>query len=100
MFEEGMTPAVDRRTVLKSGALAGALAALAGVSLAPEAGAQDAPTTDRADISIVVVSHGQASDPFWSILAAQAPSPVADLPVCGRWDRRFGHGAGSSPPGP
>lgn len=81
MFEEGMTPAVDRRTVLKSGALAGALAALAGVSLAPEAGAQDAPTTDRADISIVVVSHGQASDPFWSVVQNGVAQAGTDMGV-------------------
>ncbi|MCC6674982.1 MAG: sugar ABC transporter substrate-binding protein [Thermomicrobiales bacterium] len=76
-----MTPAVDRRTVLKSGALAGALAALAGVSLAPEAGAQDAPTTDRADISIVVVSHGQASDPFWSVVQNGVAQAGTDMGV-------------------
>lgn len=81
MFEEGMTPAVDRRTVLKSGALAGALAALAGVSLAPEAGAQDAPTTDRADISIIVVSHGQASDPFWSVVQNGVAQAGTDMGV-------------------
>lgn len=81
MFEEGMTPAVDRRTVLKSGALAGALAALAGVSLVPEAGAQDAPTTDRADISIVVVSHGQASDPFWSVVQNGVAQAGTDMGV-------------------
>jgi len=76
-----MTPAVDRRTVLKSGALAGALAALAGVSLAPEAGAQDAPTTDRADISIIVVSHGQASDPFWSVVQNGVAQAGTDMGV-------------------
>ncbi len=81
MFEEGMTPALDRRTVLKSGALAGALAALAGVSLAPEASAQDAPTTDRADISIIVVSHGQASDPFWSVVQNGVAQAGTDMGV-------------------
>lgn len=86
MVEEGFTPAVDRRTVLKTGALAGALAALAGVSLAPSAGAQDASpeaatTTDRSDINIVVVSHGQASDPFWSVVQNGVAQAGTDMGV-------------------
>jgi simple sugar transport system substrate-binding protein len=85
VVEEGFTPAVDRRTVLKTGALAGALAALAGVSLAPQAGAQDASpeatTTDRSDISIVVVSHGQASDPFWSVVQNGVAQAGTDMGV-------------------
>jgi len=81
VFEEGMTPAVDRRTVLKSGALAGALAALAGISLSPDASAQDAAGTDRADISIIVVSHGQASDPFWSVVQNGVAQAGTDMGV-------------------
>ncbi len=85
MVEEGFTPAVDRRTVLKTGALAGALAAFAGVSLAPEAGAQDASpeatTEDRSDINIVVVSHGQASDPFWSVVQNGVAQAGTDMGV-------------------
>ena len=85
MVEEGFTPAVDRRTVLKTGALAGALAAFAGVSLAPKAGAQDASpeatTEDRSDINIVVVSHGQASDPFWSVVQNGVAQAGTDMGV-------------------
>ncbi len=44
MIEEGFTPAVDRRTVLKTGAIAGAFAALGGMKFAQDASAQD---TDR-----------------------------------------------------
>ena len=65
MIEEGFTPAVDRRTVLKTGAIAGAFAALGGLTLTQDASAQEA---DRASIDVVVVSHGQASDPFWSVV--------------------------------
>ena len=85
MVEEGFTPAVDRRTVLKTGALAGAFAAFAGVSLAPKAGAQDASpaatTEDRSDINIVVVSHGQASDPFWSVVQNGVAKAGTDMGV-------------------
>jgi simple sugar transport system substrate-binding protein len=85
VVEEGFTPAVDRRTVLKTGALAGALAAFAGVSLAPRAGAQDASpeatTEDRSDINIVVVSHGQASDPFWSVVQNGVAQAGTDMGV-------------------
>lgn len=86
MVEEGITSAVDRRTVLKSGALAGALAAFAGITLAPQAGAQDASpeaevTVDRSDIDIVVVSHGQASDPFWSVVQNGVAQAGTDMGV-------------------
>ncbi|MCA9860464.1 MAG: sugar ABC transporter substrate-binding protein [Thermomicrobiales bacterium] len=78
MIEEGFTPAVDRRTVLKTGALAGAFAALSGITLAQDAAAQD---SDRADISIVVVSHGQASDPFWSVVQNGVAQAGEDMGV-------------------
>ncbi|HET9660109.1 MAG TPA: sugar ABC transporter substrate-binding protein [Thermomicrobiales bacterium] len=86
MVEEGITSAVDRRTVLKTGALAGALAAFAGITLAPQAGAQDASpeaevTVDRSDIDIVVVSHGQASDPFWSVVQNGVAQAGTDMGV-------------------
>jgi simple sugar transport system substrate-binding protein len=84
VIEEGFTPAVDRRTVLKTGALAGAFAAFAGVSLAQEAGAQDstpAAGADRSDIDIVVVSHGQASDPFWSVVQNGVAQAGTDMGV-------------------
>lgn len=78
MIEDGFTPAVDRRTVLKTGALAGALAAISGISLAQEASAQDG---ERADIDIVVVSHGQASDPFWSVVQNGVAQAGEDMGV-------------------
>jgi simple sugar transport system substrate-binding protein len=86
VVEEGITSAVDRRTVLKTGALAGALAAFAGITLAPQAGAQDASpeaevTVDRSDIDIVVVSHGQASDPFWSVVQNGVAQAGTDMGV-------------------
>jgi simple sugar transport system substrate-binding protein len=84
VIEEGFTPAVDRRTVLKTGALAGALAALAGVSLAQESAAQDATpaaAADRGDIDIIVVSHGQASDPFWSVVQNGVAQAGTDMGV-------------------
>lgn len=78
MIEEGFTPAVDRRTVLKTGAFAGALAAFGGMSLAHDAGAQD---SERSDIDIVVVSHGQASDPFWSVVQNGVTQAGEDMGV-------------------
>lgn len=82
MIEEGITPAVDRRTVLKGSALAGMLAALSGMTLAEDASAQDAaPIEDRSAISIVVVSHGQASDPFWSVVQKGVAQAGTDMGV-------------------
>jgi simple sugar transport system substrate-binding protein len=37
--------------------------------------------TDRSDIRIVVVSHGQASDPFWSVVANGVQQAAADMGV-------------------
>lgn len=84
MTEEGFTPAVDRRTVLKTGALAGAFAAFAGITLAQDAGAQDGTAEaggDRSDIDIIVVSHGQASDPFWSVVQRGVAQAGTDMGV-------------------
>jgi simple sugar transport system substrate-binding protein len=78
VIEEGFTPAVDRRTVLKTGVLAGAFAAMGGLTLAQEAGAQDG---ERSDIDIVVVSHGQASDPFWSVVQNGVAQAGTDMGV-------------------
>jgi simple sugar transport system substrate-binding protein len=78
VIEEGFTPAVDRRTIIKSGALVGAFAALGGMSFAQDAGAQDA---ERSDIDIVVVSHGQASDPFWSVVQNGVAQAGTDMGV-------------------
>jgi simple sugar transport system substrate-binding protein len=78
VIEEGFTPAVDRRTVLKTGAIAGAFAALGGISFAQDAAAQDGA---RSDIDIVVVSHGQASDPFWSVVQNGVAQAGEDMGV-------------------
>ncbi len=78
MIEEGFTPAVDRRTVLKTGAIASAFAAFGGLTLSQDASAQD---TDRSDIDIVVVSHGQASDPFWSVVQNGVAQAGEDMGV-------------------
>jgi simple sugar transport system substrate-binding protein len=78
VIEEGFTPAVDRRTVLKTGAIAGALAAFGGMTRIQDAGAQD---SERSDIDIVVVSHGQASDPFWSVVQNGVAQAGEDMGV-------------------
>ena len=78
MIEEGFTPAVDRRTVLKTGALAGAFAAFGGLTLAQDAAAQDG---ERSDLTFVVVSHGQASDPFWSVVQNGVAQAGTDMGV-------------------
>ena len=60
----------DRRSALKTGAFASAL--MAGGGFATGALAQD--DDGRGDIDIVIVSHGQASDPFWSVVQNGAVS--------------------------
>jgi simple sugar transport system substrate-binding protein len=78
MKDQNATPfgALNRRNLLKSSALAGAAFAAAG--LATPAGAQD---DDRAGIRIVVVSHGQASDPFWSVVQKGVAQAGTDMRV-------------------
>jgi simple sugar transport system substrate-binding protein len=49
-------------------------------------GAGDAPAVaaagaDRADMRIVVVTHGQAADPYWSVVANGAADAAADMGV-------------------
>ena len=46
-----------------------------------EAGAEPAAGADRGDIRIVVVSHGQASDPFWSVVKNGVDQAAADMGV-------------------
>jgi len=43
--------------------------------------AAPAPQTDRSDIRIVVVSHGQASDPFWSVVKNGVDAAATDMGV-------------------
>ncbi len=46
-----------------------------------EAAAPAEQAGDRADIRIVVVSHGQASDPFWSVVANGVTQAAEDMGV-------------------
>ncbi|MEA2514341.1 MAG: simple sugar transport system substrate-binding protein, partial [Thermomicrobiales bacterium] len=70
------TGALSRRNLLKSSAFASA--ALAAGGFAAPALAQD---DDRAGIRIVVVSHGQASDPFWSVVQKGVAQAGTDMRV-------------------
>ena len=67
----------DRRSALKTGALASAL--MAGGGFATGALAQD--DDGRGDIDIVIVSHGQASDPFWSVVQNGSAQAGTDMRV-------------------
>jgi simple sugar transport system substrate-binding protein len=67
---------LNRRNLLKSSAFAGAAFATAG--MARSAAAQD---DDRAGLSMVVVSHGQASDPFWSVVQKGVAQAGTDMRV-------------------
>jgi simple sugar transport system substrate-binding protein len=64
----------DRRSAMKTGAFASA--ALAAGGLVNVARAQDA-----RDVSIIVVSHGQASDPFWSVVQNGVNQAGTDMRV-------------------
>lgn len=46
-----------------------------------EEAAPAAQTGDRSDIRIVVVTHGQASDPFWSVVANGVQQAATDMGV-------------------
>lgn len=48
---------------------------------AVEEAAAPAAQTDRSDIRIVVVSHGQASDPFWSVVKNGVDQAASDMGV-------------------
>src|SRR5215218_6357825 len=67
---------LNRRNLLKSSAFAGAALATAG--MARSASAQD---DDRAGLRMVVVSHGQASDPFWSVVQKGVAQAGTDMRV-------------------
>jgi simple sugar transport system substrate-binding protein len=77
MIEKMGSARIDRRSALKTSAFASALLAAGG--LAPRALAQD--EGGRSDISIVVVSHGQASDPFWSVVQNGVAQAGTDMGV-------------------
>src|SRR6188508_3365156 len=66
---------IDRRAAIKSGAFASAM--LAGGGFATRAMAQEEPR----DVSIIVVSHGQASDPFWSVVQNGVDQAGTDMRV-------------------
>lgn len=61
------------------GLIGAALVAVAGLGSFTPALAQDAPA--RGDIKIVVVSHGQASDPFWSVVQKGVAQAGEDMGV-------------------
>ncbi len=75
MKERITSTRIDRRVALKSGAFAGAM--LAGSGLATRAMAQE----EARDVSIIVVSHGQASDPFWSVVQNGVSQAGTDMRV-------------------
>lgn len=63
----------------RAGLLGAALLATVGFGGITPALAQDAPA--RGDIKIVVVSHGQASDPFWSVVQKGVAQAGEDMGV-------------------
>src|SRR5680860_1862175 len=67
---------IDRRSALKTGAFASAIMASGG--LATRAIAQDDP---RAELSFIVVSHGQSADPFWSVVQNGVTQAGTDMRV-------------------
>jgi simple sugar transport system substrate-binding protein len=76
-MKSGITSArIDRRSALKTGAFASAIMASGG--LATRALAQDDP---RADLSFIVVSHGQSADPFWSVVQNGVEQAGTDMRV-------------------
>lgn len=75
MKERISSTRIDRRIALKSGAFAGAM--LAGGGFATRALAQE----EARDVSIIVVSHGQASDPFWSVVQNGVSQAGTDMRV-------------------
>ena len=54
---------------------------LVGTALAGCGGAPRPEDTSRADLRIVVVTHGQSADPFWSVVANGVRDAAADLGV-------------------
>ena len=55
-----------------------ALASYGGEGVAAQGGGN---VEDRADINIIVVTHGQASDPFWSVVKNGVDQAAADMGV-------------------
>jgi simple sugar transport system substrate-binding protein len=67
---------IDRRSALKTGAFASAIMASGG--LATRALAQDDP---RADLSFIVVTHGQSDDSFWTVVQNGVTQAGTDMRV-------------------
>ena len=57
------------------------VAAVGAVGLGPSALGQDEGATDRSDLNFIVVSHGQASDPFWSVVQQGVAQAAEDMGV-------------------
>ena len=69
-----------KKPLVPLAALALVLAACGGQQQASEP-AGDGPDSGRGDITIEVVVHGQASDPFWSVVANGVEAAAADLGI-------------------
>jgi simple sugar transport system substrate-binding protein len=67
------------RLTRRAAVLGAALAATIGFGSLTPALAQDSP--ERGDIRIIVVSHGQASDPFWSVVQKGVAQAGEDMGV-------------------
>jgi simple sugar transport system substrate-binding protein len=80
--EQAETPTVQVETeVEEEPTTAAAPAEEAEEAPAEEAEAAPAQQTDRSEIRIVVVSHGQASDPFWSVVKNGVDQAAQDMGV-------------------
>ena len=77
MITEFPSPKIHRRFVLKSGALASALVAAGSLRASVSAQEDDS----RANLRFIVVSHGQASDPFWSVVQRGVEQAGEDMGV-------------------
>ena len=57
------------------------VAAVAALGIVPSAFGQDDAATERGDLNFIVVSHGQASDPFWSVVQQGVAQAAEDMGV-------------------
>ncbi len=57
------------------------VAAVAALGIVPSVLGQDDAATERGDLNFIVVSHGQASDPFWSVVQQGVAQAAEDMGV-------------------
>ncbi|HYO29253.1 MAG TPA: sugar ABC transporter substrate-binding protein [Thermomicrobiales bacterium] len=57
------------------------VAAVAALGIVPNVLGQDDAATERGDLNFIVVSHGQASDPFWSVVQQGVAQAAEDMGV-------------------